>query len=86
MASNTYTQHYANGTKQLVRRSKKQGCKKKSPELVKIPLTVFVLPQTKNRLIELAKEHNMTLSAYGDLALSLFDINQFSTVEDCSIQ
>lgn len=81
MASNTY---FVNGTK--YRRSEKQGRKSLPSELVKIPVTIYVIPATKNKIEAKAKGANLSLSAYGEIAMTLFDIQQFSTVENCSTQ
>ena len=83
MAANTYTQYHADGTKKIYRRTVKQGRKSLPPELVKVPVTIFVLPVEKEKIESKAKEMNMSVSNYGEIALSLFDIKQFSTVENC---
>lgn len=83
MASNTYIQHFADGTKKVYKRTAKQGRKTLPPELVKVPVTIFVLPAEKEKIEARAKEMNMSISSYGEIALSLFNIKQFSTVENC---
>lgn len=83
MASNTYIQYFSDGTKKIYRRATKQGRKSLPSELVKVPVTIFVLPAEKEKIISKAKEINMSVSNYGEIALTLFDFKQFSTVENC---
>lgn len=56
-----------------MRRSTPQGRTPNPPELVKIPLTIFVYPATKQKILKEANQANMSLSAYGELALVMFD-------------
>lgn len=83
MASNVYLQHYADGTSARRRRAVKQGRKPLPNELVKVPVTIFVLPKTKAEIKQKAKSLNMSVSAFGEAALVLFDISKYSAVENC---
>ena len=78
MASNLYT---VNGVR--YRRSQKQGRKTLPAELVKVKVEGMTLPATKSRIKAEARKHNMSLSAYVDLAVSLFDLSKFPYEENC---
>lgn len=79
MASNTYVQHYSDGSQKLVRRLTKQGRKAKTVDFVKVKVEIMTLPVTKDHAEAEARKYGMSLSAYGDLALSLFDLSKFSS-------
>lgn len=79
MASNTYIQHYADGTQKRVRRLVKQGRKPKPTDLVKIKVEGMVLPAVRDHAKAEARKYNMTLSSYIEMALSLLDISKFSS-------
>jgi hypothetical protein len=84
MSANTYTQHYANGTSRQVRRTSRQGRKALPTECVKVPLTLHVTPAVKRRVQEESRRRGMSVSLYGEIALALFDIEQFSDAVNCS--
>ena len=60
----------------------KRGRKPQSPELVKVKMEFRTLPVTKMRVIAEAKKHGVTPSHYMDLAVSLFDLSNFSYDEN----
>jgi hypothetical protein len=72
MASKTYLQHYFDGSAKLFTR-KKQGRIPSPPELVKVPLTINVLPARKAKLILGAKMQGISLSSYCETALVMYD-------------
>ena len=76
MASNIYIQHTADGKSHLARRYITQGRKSLPVELVKVKAEAMMLPETKARAVAEAKKHSLSLSAYIDLAVSLFDISK----------
>ena len=60
----------------------KRGRKPQSPELVRVKMEFRTLPATKTRVIAEAKKHGVTPSRYIDLAVSLFDVSEFSSYEN----
>ena len=52
---------------------KKQGRKPSPPELVKVPLTIYVLPATKEKIERGAMERGLSVSEYGETAIILYD-------------
>jgi hypothetical protein len=76
MASNIYIRETVNGATTYTRKGT-QGRKPIPPELRKIKFSARITMQTKTRVEQEAKKHNMKPSAYCDLALSLFDIGIF---------
>jgi len=72
MASNTYTQQFADGTSQLYRRGTKQG-RPKSLEVDKA-VCVSLAPSSLLVIDRKAKQMNMSRSAYLELAGVLFTI------------
>lgn len=86
MASKTYIQFYADGTSKTVMRVKKQGRKVIPEELRKVKMDFRTLEGTKRKILETAKNHNMSASSYIDLAVCLFDIGEFLSHKNCSTQ
>jgi hypothetical protein len=82
MAANTYTQDTVTGPVRM-QRAVRQGRKSMPRELVRVKADFMTLPATKARIEAEAKRRGMTFSAYCDLAVSLFDIEQFSSQENC---
>lgn len=78
MASNIYTQHTVSGPIRM-RRSIRQGRPSLPADLVKVKVEAMVLPVTKARAVAEAKKYGMSLSAYIELAVSLFDMSKFSS-------
>lgn len=72
MASKTYIQSTITGDIEM-KRSVPQGRIPNPPELVKVPLTIFVYPVTKQKLLDGASQVGMSLSSYGEFALVMFD-------------
>ena len=72
MASKTYIQSTITGDIEMARCSQ-QGRIPNPPELVKVPLTIFVYPATKQKILDEANRANLSLSACGDFALVMFD-------------
>ena len=83
MAKTTYQQHYADGSVKTLRRSARQGRRPLPPGMVKVQITAFVYPATLTLIEQKAREMNMSLSGYIDMAVTLFDISQFPNVENC---
>jgi hypothetical protein len=77
MASNIYSRKTVDGKTTFYSRKGTQGRKAIPPELRKVKLSARVTRQTSERIKQEAKKHNLTSSAYCDLALSLFDISVF---------
>lgn len=59
----------------------KQGRKPSAPELVKVPITIYVLPSTKAAIEQGAKENGMSVSEYGETALVMYDYAIFHCAE-----
>jgi hypothetical protein len=74
MASNIYTRHTVTGKTTYTRKGT-QGRKPMPEELRKVKFSARVTKETFARVEQQAAAHNMTASAYADLALALFDIN-----------
>lgn len=73
MASKTYAQATVTGTI-IMRRSTPQGRRRKPEELRKIPVLITMTREGKRLAKQKAKQMNMSLSAYLDLAGTLFSI------------
>ena len=81
MASKTYTQYFADGSHKTMRRRVTQGRTPNPPELVKVQLTINVLPRKKYELVSGAKAAGMSLSSYCETALILYDYAIFQRGE-----
>lgn len=63
----------------LHRREYRAGRRALSPDLVKVKVEFMTLPATRERAAAEAQKYGLSLSAYCDLAVSLFDISKFSS-------
>ena len=75
MASNIYTRTTADGKTTRYSRKGTQGRKPLPEDLRKVKFSARVSRWTKNHVDEEARKHNMKPSAYADLALTLFSID-----------
>jgi len=71
MSSLTVTHRFVDGTEATFRRPK-QGRKPLPKELRKVKFSARISPRTKNHVADEAKKYNMKPSAYADLALARF--------------
>lgn len=86
MASKTYLRKHVDGNIKKFSRLK-QGRKPLPIEFVKIPVTGFILPSRKQKIIEESKRIGISMSEYIEFALTFFDYDrQFSYEENCSKQ
>jgi hypothetical protein len=76
MASNIYSRKTADGKTTMYSRKGTQGRKQLPEELRKVKFSARVSKWTKKHVQEEAKKHNMKPSAYADLALALFRIEE----------
>jgi len=80
MSTKTVTRQYVDGTTKTMLR-KKQGRIPNPPELIKVPLTIYVLPVTKNKIEAGAREHGLSISEYGETALIMYDYAIYHSAE-----
>lgn len=77
MANNVYQRTTIDDKTMTYSRVGTQGRHALPPELRKIKFSARVTKETAARVEQEAKKHNMTASKYADLALALFDINDY---------